>query len=556
MHLPYSSFRLAGAIRLGVQSLMLCGTLSLSAQAQSVNQLPTASTGQLLNSGLGLPRPLTTTDDDQPAKPDTLPVRAHLLQAEAGVLASSTDQVPYWLQTNQFGIIPKTGPAGLLIGTAQSDYRYPQSPQRRKLDWGYGVQLVGQGAAESRLLVAEAYGKVRVGVFELWAGRRKQVVGLADSRLSSGSFVWSGNTLPIPRVELAIPEYWPLGFTNGWVSVKGSFSHGWFGRGEYVRDSYLHQKAIYVRLGKPRSLFRVYGAFTHQAQWGGYARFLERDPTSSFEGQLADSFVAYMNVVLPLKTDALKNRAKFTTFDQNRVGDHRGSAEVGLELQLPQGSLFHYQQHFYDLGRKLYNFRNIEDGLYGLRYVSKRPRPLLSEAVLELFNSGNQGVYQFGRYLGGEPEQYFINGQYPEGWSYKGRTIGTPLISQTTDTNPDLPSIPFSGYTLDNQLISGRFGINNYRVWALHTGLSGNLSRWWGYQTKVTFSRNYGTFPAAFPANTNQVSGLVSVTRTLRGAAGSTLLVSVGYDQGKLLRHPNQIGAYVGWRKTWSALSR
>lgn len=532
--------------------VLLCCMIGL----QQVNAQPTNSKAGVVDNqpgGSTLTLPRTVSKTVKPlvtSKPDTIQVRTHWAQLDVGVLASSTEQTPYWLQTNQFGSIPKELPAGLLIATMLSDYRNKQ-PKGLKLDWGYGVQVVGQGSAGSRVLLPEAYGKVRLGIFELWAGRRKQIVGLAESPLSSGSFIWSGNALPVPKVEFAIPVYWPLGFTRGWVSVKGSFSHGWFGKGTYVQNSYLHQKAIFIRLGTPRSRLRLYGAFTHQAQWAGYGPFSETDPTLSFQGQMANSVEAYMNVVVPLKSDALKNRAKFTTFDQNRVGDHRGTAEVALDVRFPHGLLMMYQQHFYDLGRKLYNLRNIEDGLYGLRYTNTRPKPLLAEVVVELFNSGNQGVLQFGKSLGGEWENYFINGQYPEGWSYRGRTLGTPFMSQGADVNPALPSIPFAGSTLNNESITGQYSISNNRIWALHGGATGNLGRWWGYQTKVTYSKNYGTFAAPFPANTTQLSGLFSLTKTMRRSVGSVLFASIGYDQGKLLKHPQQVGAYVGFRKTW-----
>jgi len=472
-------------------------------------------------------------------------------QVEVGGLVSTTKETPYWLHTNQFGIFPKTAPTGLLIASIRSDYRYQNNNNRFKPDWGYGLEVVGQtGVAANRVILSEAFLKLRIGFIELSGGRRKEVIGLAQSRLSSGSFIWSGNALPMPKVELSIPEYLPLGFMRSWLALKGSFAHGWFGNGTYVQGSYLHQKALYFRVGKPHFRVRLYGVFTHQAQWAGYAPFLERDPTSSFQGQLANSFEAYMNVVVPLKTDALKNLSKFTTYDQNRVGDHRGSAEAALEIRLNHGSILAYQQHFYDLGRKLYNLRNIEDGLYGLQYTSTRPHPLLAEALVELFNSGNQGVLQFGKSLGGEWENYFINGQYPDGWSYQGRTLGTPFISQTDDVNPSLPSIPVSSYTLDNQLISGKFGINNNRIWALHAGAAGNISRQWGYVTKVTYSKNYGLFSTPFPPNTNQLSCLLSITRTISKRTVSTLIASIGYDKGTLLKQPQQLGGYLAFRKT------
>lgn len=486
-----------------------------------------------------------------------VPPRLHpiSLQTELGGLVSSSGQVPFWLQANQYGTVPRSATTARLGVSLRLDYRLdsllPAPP--RKVDWGGGLEVVGFGGATNQVILSEAFLKGRWGIFELFGGRRKQLVGLIESPLSSGSFIWSGNALPLPRLQIGIPTYTPLGFTKNWIALKGFFAHGWFGNGAYVQRSYLHQKAVYLRLGRDQSRVRLYAAFNHQAQWGGYAPFLERDPTSSFGGQIADSFEAYLNVVLPLKSDALKNLAKFTTYDQNRVGDHRGAAEAAVEIRLAKWSIFAYQQHFYDLGRKLYNLRNIEDGLYGIRLINLRPDAPLGELTLELFNSGGQGVIQFGRSLGGEAENYFLNGQYPDGWSYRGRTLGTPFLTQASEANPVLPRIPFSGYRADNRLIAGEYGINNNRVWALYAGAAGKLARRCGYAVKVSYSKNYGTFTAPFPARTRQLSASAGVDQRVGWLGGAVVLLSVGYDGGQLLQAPHQLGLYAGIRKAWIA---
>ncbi|MGF7216318.1 hypothetical protein GGR92_002483 [Spirosoma lacussanchae] len=496
---------------------------------------------------LRLPRTLPTWAPVIPV--DLTGKRSTRVSVEAGGFVSSSGLTPFWLQTNQFGVVPATAPSGLLRVGMQQTYRQGASP--RKTDWGYGLEIAGQAGSSQGVILAEAYLKARLGVFEVFGGRRKQIVGLVESPLSSGSFIWSGNALPLPRVQVGIPDYAPLGFTGNWLAVKGFFAHGWFGDGRYVQRSYLHQKAIFLRLGKDRSRVRLYGAFNHQSQWAGYAPFLEMDPATSFGGQIANSLDAYLNVVVPMKTDALKNLSKFTTYDQNRVGDHRGAAELALEVKAGKWSILAYQQHFYERGRKLLNFRNIEDGLYGLRLLNTRKQAAVQEFIVELFNSGNQGYMQFGQHLGGEHEEYFLNGQYPDSWSYRGRTMGTAFISQARDTNPALPRLTFEGTTADNQLIQGIHGINNNRVWALYTGISGNLGARWGYVAKASFSRNYGTLHLPFPAETNQLSTMASLTKSIRWLSGSTMLLSVGYDQGKLLANPVQYGGYLGLRKEW-----
>ena len=423
--------------------------------------------------------------------------------------------------------------------------------------------MVGQAGASNKLLLSEGYVKARLGVFEFFAGRRKQVFRFAQSPLSSGSFVLSRNALPMPRLQVGMIDYLPIGFTGKFVAFRGFYAHGWFGNQEYVQGSYLHQKAISIRLGKPAARFHLYGTFDHQVQWAGYAPFLEADLTASFGGQIANSLEAYYNVVVPTKSDALKNLSKFTTYDQNRVGDHRGSVEVALGVDLNQWTLFTYQQHFYDIGRKLYNGRNIEDGLYGIRLQSKRPNRFVEDMVIEVFNSQSQGFIQFGKVLGGEPENYFINGQYPDGWSYQGRTLGTPYITQTADTDPALGGVGFYGYRADGQRINGVYGINNNRVFAVNWGVSGAIrtfqrvakARWepshWYYQLKTSYSQNHGIYARPFPDGINQFSAMGSISRPMRWLGGASAVMAIGYDQGSLLRYPTQLGFYLGIRKDW-----
>jgi len=52
---------------------------------------------------------------------------------------------------------------------------------------------------KSNFTLIEGYGKLRISVFEIRAGRTKEIIGLCDTSLSSGSFSISGNA---HRIEL------------------------------------------------------------------------------------------------------------------------------------------------------------------------------------------------------------------------------------------------------------------------------------------------------------------------------------------------------------------
>ena len=83
--------------------------------------------------------------------------------------------------------------------------------QKDKLfDWGVffeGRANLGQG---SNLTLIEGYGKLRLGIFELRAGRSKEIMGLCDTTLTSGSWAISGTNLGIPEVELSVRDFWTI----------------------------------------------------------------------------------------------------------------------------------------------------------------------------------------------------------------------------------------------------------------------------------------------------------------------------------------------------------
>ena len=293
---------------------------------------------------------------------------------EAGGLISSS-QTPFWLRANQYGTVPLKNPALRLGGGLHSDYVLTDSTgYRPKTDWGYGVSIVANVGATNQFLLPEAYIKGRIGAFELYAGRRKEVIGLSDTLLTSGSYIWSGNALPFPKIQLAIPVYTAVPFTNGIVSVMGTFSHGWFeSENRLVRGSYLHQSSLYGRLGKPSWRVRLYGGFNHQVMWGGESDYL--DNTVSSNGKLPSSLKYFPSVVLGTRNPFPDDQSiqTITRFEENRIGNHLGSIDFAADVMLNHWNIFVYRQFIYDDGSLFYG-TNLDDGLNGLR-IKNRDQP-------------------------------------------------------------------------------------------------------------------------------------------------------------------------------------
>lgn len=474
---------------------------------------------------------------------------------EAGTYVSSSTQTPFWLRTNQYGIVPNQSPVLTLRASFSSDFdttrrgtgRWRDSPY----DVGYGLNVVANAGPnqlpyEKTVLLPEAYVKVRRGIFEVYVGRRREKFGLADSTLSTGSYAWSGNALPVPKIQVAIPVFTPIGFTKGWVAVQGQYAHGWLDARGFINRTMLHQKSLYVRLGREASVVRILGGFNHQVVWGGQASDTRGIPNViTSGGKMPSSLIDYFYVVTGINSGRT-DTTKYTFFDRtNRVGNHLGSIDLGIEIDLVRHTLFAYRQSLFEDG-SLASLINIADGLNGLRIRRNNPSAFVRDILFELLNTTSQGGPQFvleEALLRGK-DNYFNHQQYRDGWAYRQHTLGTPFIA------------PALG--LGNAYPYGTFTVNN-RITVVHLGLSGSLpirgSVLAGlptYQTKLSYSRNLGTYDTRYVPARNQFSGYFSLAIPFNVRGGLLLTGSVATDGGQVYR--DGIGAYVSLQKTWQSV--
>ncbi|KAA9349472.1 capsule assembly Wzi family protein [Larkinella humicola] len=474
------------------------------------------------------------------------------LFVETAFSANTAPQTPFWLRANQYGTVPATSPFGTLRGGMAANYLYDRTKpanliknKRRLIGWGYGLEVVGNASRKSAVLIPEAYVKGRLWGLELLVGRRKEVIGLADSTLGTGPYIGSGNAMPLPRVQLALAEYTPVGFTKGVISFRGLYAHGWFGNQGAVTHSYLHQKALYGRLGKPGWPVRFYAGFNHQVQWAGRSEVVTNENQIK-NGRFPTGFRNYLNAVTGTSLAARGDNIDTTLFSKadrgNRLGNHLGTLDIGFEISTKRFSLLLYRQSIYDDG-SLFYLTNIADGLHGIRFKNNRPasyRFQIQTVLVEYLNTQSQGGAKFGD-LNKErgADNYFNHTQYIDGWSYLGRTIGTPFIPPVDDTRSELPR----AQTIKNYLFS-----NNNRVQVFHVGMSGTWSQRYLFQLKCSMSQNLGTYAQPFSTTLGQFSSLL-VVGFPAFKRGMQARVSVASDHGAL--YPNSTGFQVSLRKTW-----
>ncbi|GAB3956942.1 capsule assembly Wzi family protein [Spirosoma harenae] len=463
-------------------------------------------------------------------------------RSEVGSYFSTTGIIPFWLRANQYGIVPSEHAIMTLRQSLRVDYHdAPKSmvdsmrATNRRVDWGWGFEGILNAGYDYKLIIPEAYVKLKFGNnIEFWGGRRREIIGLVDSTLSSGSYAWSGNTLPMLKIQLAITDYVPR---NGLFSFKGFYAHGWFEQERFINNTLLHQKALYGRFGKPNWRLKLYAGINHEVMWGGNT---ERLPGSTVKNnQLPNRFSDYMKVVTAqslANTD--DDSTRLSAFDrENRIGNHLGSVDLGFEYTANTFSIFAYRQSIYEDG-SLFYLINIQDGLNGIRIRNRRPTNpnglQIHDILFEYLYTASQGGNVFVETINSQRgrDNYFNHSQYQDGWSRYGLTMGTPFISPTTDSRSNLPRYGFT---------------NNNRVTVLHLGLSGQILDFFRFQFKASYSENLGTYEKPFGRPVRQFSSVFSVSSPLYILNGVTANAAVATDVGEL--YDNSVGFYIGIRK-------
>ncbi|WP_266368906.1 capsule assembly Wzi family protein [Tellurirhabdus rosea] len=462
-------------------------------------------------------------------------------EVEAGGLVSTDRATPFWLRTNLYGIVPLESPIVTLRASLRREYgRLDTTRAARRFDWGFVVNPVVNAGRENGLLLPEAFVKVKYGMIELFGGRRREVIGLGDTTLTSGFLIGSGNALPIPKIQIGTRGYASLPFLGRFVAVSASFGHAWFNV-PYIRGAYLHQKHLYLRFGKPRSRLKVHAGINHQVQWGGEAEYLKGPAGLSANGKLPSSLKDYGFIISAIVPGNWAERG-YISFDSYKIGNHLGSYDFGLEFNTRQGNLMLYHQHPYEDVSSLL-FMNFPDGLWGFSWanvppLTRSPAFRLERLTLEYLMTVDQTASTF--YVPGSSYQgadnYFNHGQYKEGWSYRNRSIGTPFLAPITNYRPEV------------QAQSGGFFPNNrVRMW--YAGARGLVKNRVGLTLRASYSQNFGTIPVPYAAAIGQFSALAGAEIPLSRWPNTVLTTSLAVD-GKGM-FPAAAGGFFSVRKRW-----
>lgn len=438
---------------------------------------------------------------------------------------SSNELQPLWLHANQWGLFNSTGKSDVLI-YGKADYTIFQK-KYFSLEAGVGG-VVNTNVNESFL--HEAYLKGKVSIFDFSVGKVAKSLIAYDDNLTSGMYLMSSNARPIPRIDLGIFDYLPLGFTKNWVEVKGAISQGVLNQKDLSHANsagniLLHEKFAYMRLGN--MVLQPYAGLVHSALYGGTRPDGTKIP------------VDYWATVFA-KGSAELGGGELT----NAAGAHMGLWDFGFYYTSSLGKAqLYFQKPFADgSGLRLYNGLNkdyilgcllypknvkwlsgisleysktdfqsgygIPDPLYPVDYKDHPQGTVIwmhdIEADYDGFMQSTFGETSTGwteetvvRYLEdhlneGHPyggrDDYMNNGSYYSGWTYHNRSIGTPLYQTAETASLYAPQWHPNNYSIF---------VNN-RIQSFNLGAEGMLYGSFTYRLKTTFTQNAGSYEEEF----------------------------------------------------------
>lgn len=364
------------------------------------------------------------------------------------------ESLPFWMHVNRDGRVDQNSANALNYIEATSKLFEDDI-----FDIETGASISTRINDDPLMFLDKAYLKIRFFDFKFLGGRFIDPLTEKENELSTGSFMYSRNATPIPKIAFATDGFVDIPGTQGIVRYNGLFGHGWFENDRFVRDAYLHEKYFYLSI--KYAFFDAVAGIVHNVQWAGVSQ--------GSRGELPSGWGTFKEVVFASGSsdpDAPGGE------QSNAVGNSVAAYDFSLGLFFDKFDLRAYRL-FYLEDKVSTQFRSPWDGVWGLSVKPKRAS-LVQNILWEHINTKKQDSFDYEPY---GTASYYYNGIYKTGWTYGRRVIGNPLI--LTDGSDGS---------------SGRPIYNNIII-AHHAGISGSLSSQLKYKLLYTFSRNYGIYP-------------------------------------------------------------
>lgn len=444
-------------------------------------------------------------------------------ELETELSLSQGEHTPFWLTANRYGL----GSAKKNEGFVRAEIEKKILLGTRRVEWGFGADLVGSWRSEAPFLARQLYVAAAYRAFEVSLGSRIFHDRLVNQRLSTGDMVFSGNSLPIPQLRIEMPRYLNVPGFNGWWGLKGYFSYGIFSDsrwqktaadtiGMYNNNVLFHSKGIRFRIGRPNKFpLELEFGLDHAAQFGGKV-MIGDSVVADFPNGVKDFF----KVLIPMSGGDDSPKVDQTNITGNHVGEwsarlnYTPSTDWGISL---------YWLHYFDDQSMIFWEYPWKDGLWGVEAKLPRNR-FVSAFVYEYLNTCDQSGPVYWDKTDLVPVQvsgrddYYNHVTY-RGWQHWGMGIGNPMV---------LSPVYYSDSALS-------FKCN--RIKTHHFAMEGSPLEWLDYRLILSYTRGWGTYKRPLSTVLSNFNMLLEAGVRSARLPGWKARVAVGIDRGGLLGH-------------------
>jgi len=254
----------------------------------------------------------------------------------------------------------------------------------------------------------------------------------------------------------------------------------------------------------------------HVAQWGGQ---------SNVYGSMPATLDNYFRIFMGGSGNSTANLSD----QENALGNHIISQNLGLDLKFKTALISFYWQSIAEdspVKKFITNTPNIEDGLWGMSVKLPRFQPLNHFVFEYLCTTDQSGPWHDldGVIYGGQ-DGYYTNSLIPNGWSYKGMTIGNPWLTSPKYNKDGSPSIVNN--TLRLYYFSGKGSIKTIN-----------------YRLTLAYSENFGHTAPIYTSYKRQLSWQLETSTAAKFLKNTQISLGLSGDRGSM--YGNNLALILG----------
>ena len=479
-----------------------------------------------------------------------------VVAVEAQLTESGGEHTPLWLNANKHGLSSLDKQNGYVRAGFIRPLEADSGRQWRR---AFGADMALATGFTSTVVLQQFFGELGWKHGLLTIGAKEQPLEQKNEELSTGAQTLGINARPVPGFRLALPEYWTIPGTSGWLGLKGHIFYGWTTddrwqkdftaqRTRYTENTALHTKAGFLRIGKTDKPFSFELGLEMGCQFGGTSLNPEDTelPVVKNKGGLASVLHAF----IPGGGEA--SEADY----RNKEGNHVGSWLLRANYDADKWGLSLYADHFFEDQSQMFfldydgygsdehwdSWEHFDWLLYDLRDIMLGAELRLkdcrwadtwvAEYIYTKYQSGpiyHDHTRTMSDHVGGL--DYYYDHSIFTGWQHWGQVMGNPLYRSP----------------LYNE--GGEIRVLDNRFWGWHIGFSGSPMRGLRYRMLATWQKGFGTYKRPFAEPRYNLSILAEaaycfpITSALKGWS---LKGALALDYGRLLGNNHGIQLTVG----------